>query len=704
MGIAVIFLSVMLPLTAMMTAVLYRQNSLLANDLAQAAMDGTTRDVVSGVRNLLGPMARVVNLSATFGKVEGENLRRVESLRPLIDTLEAFPDLYAMYFALAKDGAFYEVIRLPPPGSPGLVGRRPPPEARFALRIIDTIEDETVDSWIYIAKWGEVVGVERAPKVTYNPRSRPWYSAATKAKGVATSSIYVFSSVGQPGMTLSQQLATDDGEIIGVFGADLLTDTLSRFLAERAVGKDGLVFILDEEGRLLGYPHPERALVQHGGVVEIAKADEVSDKEVGDAVRLRDGGAGNRFRAPLGETGKSYLVSFTRFPEDFGKNWTIGVIAAEDEFAGPLRQASMIILMIGTLFLVMASVAVAWASRLLTRPIQALTEETVRIKALDLSGDVTTRSSVIEIHTLATALGTMKTALRSFATYVPKDLVHQIIDSGAATSIGGERRQLSILFTDLQGFTQTSEFMVPEDVALRLSIYFEGMSEAIIARRGTVDKFIGDAIMAFWNAPALDDDHVANACHAVLACRAVSEELSRDLAANRFPPMPTRFGLHTGPVVVGNVGCSDRMQYTALGAAVNLASRIEGINKAFGTAALVTGAVEEAVRGRFLFRPLGLVAPFGMSVPVSLFELVGALEDGAPYPANEAERELCRSWAEAFALYVAQDWAGAARSLRRHLAAHDGDSVAPIFLARCADYAVEPPPADWDGALRLEGK
>ena len=122
-------------------------------------------------------------------------------------------------------------------------------------------------------------------------------------------------------------------------------------------------------------------------------------------------------------------------------------------------------------------------------------------------------------------------------------------------------------------------------------------------------NWIGDAVMAIWNAPERDDDHVTNACRAVLACRAASERLNGDLAANNWPIMPTRFGLHTGPAVVGNVGSLERMQYTALGANVNLASRLEALNKRYGTQILVTEAIEGRVRDRFLFRPLETVVP-----------------------------------------------------------------------------------------------
>lgn len=681
-GIAVMFLSVMLPLTAVMTAILYRQNSQLAVQLAESAMDSATSDVVAGVASLMKPMARVVDLSVTFGKAEHDSLRQVNGLRPLVEELDKFTDLYALYFGFARDGAFYEVIRIPPPGQgEGLKDRHPPPNARYALRIIDSVDGERVDSWIYIAKWGEVVGAERAPQAVYDPRLRPWYQAALTTKEIATSNLYVFSSIGRPGLTLSRQMATDDGQLIAVFGADLSTETLSRVLAEHRVGGSGVVFILDEEQRLLGHPQPERTMVQEDGQVRIVKAVDFSDPVLADAVRKRAAGAGDRFRTTLGPEGEEYMVSFTHFPGDSGRDWTIGVIAAERDFVGPLRRASAKIVLIGSIFLILSSIAVVWISRLLTRPIQALTAETDRIRDLDLSRDVTVRSAVVEVQTLAEALGTMKAALRSFAAYVPKGVLRGIIETGIGTEVGGERRQLTILFTDIKGFAGISEDMVPEDLLHRLSVYLEGISTAVAAHNGAVDKFIGDAVMALWNAPQLDPDHVANACRAMLDARAAVHRLNAELIAAKALPMPTRFGLHTGVVVVGNVGCADRMQYTALGAAVNLASRVEALNKHFGTEMLVTGAVEESVRDRFVFRPLGLVVASGTTVPVPLFELVGAAA-GAPHAASPAELAHLTLWQDAFSAYMAADWPGAAAAFRAYLAQRPDDAAGRLLLDR----------------------
>lgn len=688
------FLGIMLPLTGAMTAMLYRQNSHLAVQMAEDAMDNATADVVSGMAALVGPIARVVDMSVVFGKAERDVIRHIDGLRPMVDQMDKFPDIYALFFGFARDGAFYEVIRVPPPGAKTrLRDRNPPAEAKYALRIVDSVDGEWVDSWIYIAAWGKVVGVERAPEAKYDPRNRPWYKAALATKDVATSSIHVFSSIGLPGLTLSKQLSTDDGELIAVFGADLSVETLSRSLEGHRVGGNGVVFILDENQRLLGHPEPTRTLIQDGGHVDILKAEDFPDPVLAGAVKTRNGGKGDRFRFSPEGSADDYMVSFSRFPEKFGKDWTIGVIAAERDFVGPLRRASALIVAIGFGFLLLAAAAVVAASRLLTQPIRTLTEETERIRNLDLGGDITVRSAVIEIQTLSQALGTMKTALRSFGAYVPKGVLRSIIQSGTGIEVGGERRELTMLFTDVKGFTQTSEGMVPEDVLHHLSVYLEGMSAAITMHNGTIDKFIGDAVMALWNAPQLDPDHAVHGCRAMLACRAAVEQLNAELKANNYPPMPTRFGLHTGVTVVGNVGCNDRMQYTALGSAVNLASRVESLNKHFGTEMLVTGAVEERVRGQFTLRPLGLVVASGTSIPIPMFELVGGIP-GMPHAAAPEQLARLEAWNHAYAAYAAEDWEEAARRLRAFMDDNPMDIPTTLLLERAELNAADPAQAE----------
>jgi len=703
-GIAVMFLLVMLPLTGGMVGALYRQNSTLAYDMAEAAMDRATRDIVDNVSSMLGPIARTVDMTVAFGKAEREGLRRPESMRPLLEALEQLPNLYSLYYGLERDGAFFQVVRLNSAMQNfGPNGNRPPAEARYALRLLDDSSGEMKDSYFYLAKWGDVVGVERGP-VHYDPRQRPWYEAALKGPGVATSGVYIFSGTGRPGLTLSRQMTSDDGERLGTVGADLSIEALSTFLDERRIGKSGQVFILDEEGRLIGYPKPEMVVVQEGDKVTVVKGEAVADPVVAEAVRKYHAGAGSRFKAEMGGQGEVYMVSFTPFPESFGKNWTIGAIAAESDFVGPLRRASLIILLIGCGFIILATIAVVVLSRLLTRPIHALIAETDRIRDFNLEGEIHIRSGVTEIDALAQAVGAMKTALRSFSAYVPKVLVRNIIASGVGTEIGGERRPLSVLFTVIRSVAETTESMVPEDVLAHLSEYLEAMSRTIHGHGGTVDKFMGDAVMALWNAPSLGFDHVAHACHAMLACRSVSVALDAGFSERGYSPFPTRFGLHTGTAVVGNVGSSDRMQYTALGAMVNLASRVEGLNKRYGTQLLVTGAVEEAVRDKFLFRPVEVVVPYGMTVPVPLFELVADLRPGATFAPGPGDIQRYLLWGEGFALYQGQDWSRAVEVFTQYLNAYPGDGAAELLLGRSIEYQTTPPPEGWDGTMRFMRK
>ncbi|WP_431855570.1 cache domain-containing protein [Azospirillum sp.] len=702
-GIAVVFLAVMLPLTAGMVGILYRQNSQLAFDMAESAMDRATEDVVAAVQALLDPIARAVDMTVAYGKAQGEDLRQPQAMRPLVEILDQVPALYSIYVGAARDGAFFQAARLPPGiRAFGPHGRPPPETARFAVRRLDASSGEARDSYVYLAKWGEVVGVERGP-VRYDPRQRPWYDAAARSAGVVNSGVYIFSGTGQPGLTLSKQLVTDDGERLGVVGADLSLDALAQFLASRRVGRSGVVFILDENGRLIGHPRAELIAQQTGDGVSVVKGEEVADRVVADAVRLRNGGAGGRFKAPLGAEGALHLVSFTPFPESFGRNWTIGAVAAEADFVGPLRQASALILTIGAVFIGLATLAIIWLSRLLTRPIHALIAETERIRHLDLDGTPAIRSRITEVDSLAAAMVTMKTALRSFGAYVPKALVQSIVASGVGTDVGGERRPLTVMFTDLENFAAHAEGQDPEALLERLSQYFEIMARAVHASGGTTDKFMGDAVMALWNAPAAHPDHVAAGCLGMLAARDAGAAFNAALAPGARP-FVTRFGLHTGVAVAGNVGSRDRMQYTALGATVNLAARIESLNKHYGTQLLVSGAVEEATRGRFLYRPVDLVVPYGMSAPVPLFELLGTLEDGAPHPASDADRARCREWEAAYALVHGREWAGAVERLSAFAARWPGDPLCTLLLARCRRCVDEPPPSDWDGAFRFQRK
>ena len=697
-GIFSIFLMIMLPLIGAMTAILYQQNMKLAEDTAVEAMDKATESVVAGIQGMLDPIARTVELSAAFGRAQRESLRRPEAWGPLLATLRQQPNLYSLYYGFARDGDFLQMLRLPP-DIKGFGPRKtkPPESARYVVRTIDGSAGAPSDSYIYLGEAGDVVKVERNLEVSYDPRQRPWYRSAQAGDDLVNSGVYIFSGSGQPGLTLSQRITTDDKEVIGVFGADISMNSLSKLLSRQKVGTHSTVFIVDENGRLIGYPDPSRNVSNDDGAWSIATAKTFSDPVVAGAVNRYATDGKNRFDLAVGDS--KYLVSVAFLPAEFKSNWLIGIAVDEEDFAGPIRRASIRILLIGASIVVLSGIGVVIGSRLLTRPISRIIEETKLIRELSLDEPVRVDTSVNELTELAGALDSMKSALRSFGVYVPKELVRQIVASGSDTTLGGVRQPTTIMFSDLAGFTKASEGLAPEDVLARLSDYFDVMATAIHDHQGTIDKYIGDAIMALWNAPSSDPDHQIHACEAMLACSRAGAALNADFARRGLPPFTTRLGLHTGTVVVGNVGSRKRMQYTALGSAVNLASRVEGINKKFGTELLITGAVEEAVRGRFILRPFGPVIASGTSIPIPLFELLGCADLDDPLILARVQ-----AWQVAFDAYTARQWPEAAQGFRDFLHQWPDDGAATLFLAQCQSFVAAPPPDDFNGALCFDSK
>jgi adenylate cyclase len=213
---------------------------------------------------------------------------------------------------------------------------------------------------------------------------------------------------------------------------------------------------------------------------------------------------------------------------------------------------------------------VVWLiARAISRPLLRLAEEAEQIRHFRLAEQIDLSSHLTEVRSLATAMNSMKAGLRTFGLFVPKTLVRRMIEAGTEPALGGRRREITVLFTDVAGFTELSETMEPEALMQHLSIYLETLTRALMANGGTIDKYIGDAIMALWNAPKRDEDHAARACRAALLARVANAELDQRFHAQGLPVMQTRFGLHCGDAVVGNVGSSDRMNYTAIGASAS---------------------------------------------------------------------------------------------------------------------------------------
>lgn len=262
---------------------------------------------------------------------------------------------------------------------------------------------------------------------------------------------------------------------------------------------------------------------------------------------------------------------------------------------------------------------------------------------------------------------------RAFEHYLSPAVISRIVEDPSRLRLGGERRELSILFADLEGFTSLSERIEPQELALFLNRYLGGMTEIVLAEEGTLDKYLGDAIVAFWNAPLDQPDHAARAVRTALLCQRRLAEMRPELGRD----VRMRIGVHTGVATVGNFGSRHRFDYTVLGDAPNLASRLEGANKHFGTGLLVSEATWQAAQGAFAGRALGRLRVMGRSAPVQVYEPVAL--------AGEPQPPLLASFEDARRRCAAADWRGAAEAL----AACAGDPVARIWLDRVRELERE---------------
>ena len=283
--------------------------------------------------------------------------------------------------------------------------------------------------------------------------------------------------------------------------------------------------------------------------------------------------------------------------------------------------------------------------------------------------------------------------------YLSPSVVAHVTRDPDSLKLGGDQREMTVMFSDLRGFTSFSEKLDPETLVQLLNEYLTVMSDVIFKYDGTIDKYMGDAIMAFWGAPEHQPDHATLACRAALDMVVALEQLNAKWADEGRPPLAMGIGINTGVMKVGNMGSNSRFDYTVLGDAVNLASRLEGLNKEYGTTLIVSKATLDETGDVFHDRFLDLVAVKGKREPVEVFEIL----DADRLPGIHAGPAL-RAYDEGIELYRERDWLGAAAKFQEALRLSPDDGPGSVYLKRCEELMDDPPPVDWDGVYVMTRK
>ena len=531
----------------------------------------------------------------------------------------------------------------------------------------------------------------------YDPRERPWYKNAAISPGpdeVFWTKPYTFFTTKEPGITISSGWRDPVTGTVFVIAFDIKLIDISGFTTSLDVSPNGEAVILTEEGNVIGLPRAFTTRDQQKASV-MKHLDELEIPLLQAAFR-RDGTLQQEKGVFSFTSGKwRWWGAIETYPLGKVQQLLISIMVPERDFLGDVRrQASYMILIFVVSLLVAIVMSFVLASRY-SKPLQALAQRSRRIRKLDLEAGDEISSHLKEVMRLVRAHDDMTSGLESFSRYVPVELVKQLLLQGEVAKIGGVTRELSILFTDIRDFTSISERMTPEELTDHLAGYFDLMLRELNQTGATVDKLIGDAIVAFWGAPNEDPDYIRHCVEAVINCMTALKRFNAESETRGLPRFDTCFGLGAGPVVVGNVGSRSRLNYTALGDSMNLTSRLEGLNRVYGTEAIAMEQIVQKAGGDYLFRKLDIVAVKGRNEPETIFELVGRAQE-----VSQERHDFVQRYESAFARYLQREFALAKEALESLQSDYPRDLSVARLYQNCVLCLETPPGADWDGVTR----
>lgn len=539
----------------------------------------------------------------------------------------------------------------------------------------------------------------------YSLSDQFWFKQAFDAKDPSWSGIYRRIDSGRLAFTLVQAVTPPDGDVL-VIAITMELNRISRFLDTLATGDGSTVFLTNTYGELVAsadgilrtgaddanIPAGLKLLDSDLPLVPIAaQALGANGIELADLREARQ----VVFR-PVNDT-QNYYVTVSPLTQ---AGLILGLAVPESTILGAIaRNTERLVYIIMAFVGLIATLVAPMASWTLGRPLALVTRNARLLGEFRFDEIKQVHSPILEVETLSQSVSQMSASLASFRKYVPTEVVRMLFAQGIEAELGGSRRELSILFMDLANFTQISEAL-GEGVIPFIGEFLSEMSGEIRNGGGTIDKYIGDAIMAFWGAPERNDSHALSACRAALACQKRLQNLRKETTQARGFELTARIGINTGLVLVGNVGSHDRLNYTAIGDPVNVASRLEPLNKRYESEILIGEATYLAVKDYVVARRLDRVAVYGKSEGQQIYELLALEGDAAP--------ELVH-WAATYEHGIdaldRREWDQAEALFRQVITLRGGEDVpSSMMIERCRAFRTVPPAENWDGILKLTEK
>lgn len=684
-SIVTLFVLLTVPVFFAIVAVTYVSNERIARADAERLVERFRTDAIENVQHVFDPIKSLVRSAAAVGADQPDFYSDNRSLRYLFSIVQHSDKIISMYVGLA-DGSFRQARQIEP--TVEVQGKLPPPSARYADRWIDAVPAATAPTDHYVFLDAQRKEVGRSERVTgYDPRTRLWYRMTQQAGAPVITDPDVFAALDLIGFTVAAPIF-NQGRLLGVAAADITLDGLSKYLVERKISPGTLSYIIDHQGRVIANSERAKTYADYNGRVELQHITSLANDLPAIAFSARPRDSEKLFSFSHG--GKDYIASLTTLPPDFGKRWQLFVVTPLGDFTAAFQEHNKRLFVFGMLAIAVQILIIYSLSGIISAPLERLATKVVRIQDLEGEDLPPLDSPIQEVALLSRAIDTLDAAVKSFAAFVPVGLVRQLLESDQKLELGGHSRFLTIFFSDLEAFSSLSEEVPSQELLLRVSAHLEIVTKAVKEEQGTIDKFMGDGVMAFWGAPALLDDHAARACFAALRIQRGMDALNARWREAGEKPLNIRIGIHSDAVLVGNIGSKERMSYTVMGDGVNVAARLEGINKEYGTRICISHAVFKEAGERLCVRPIDDVAVKGRRTRIPIYEVMGAHGLGPEFEADAATVRLCKLTRLAYEALVADDPVLALERYRAVLVEFPDDPVAKEMARRVEVLAAAP--------------
>jgi adenylate cyclase len=466
----------------------------------------------------------------------------------------------------------------------------------------------------------------------YDPRTRPWYVAGKVSKTMVWAP--VFTNLGNPPTLVFSCAApfyniSNPSQLLAIMAAQFTLAKISDFLVTQAASAKADIFVIERDTSLIASSNGLVYSVNGSTVVRLKAAQHSSFIVVDTSNYLLNVNGGNLlnltsdFEGSFTDSlGYVRVVMATNVRDTFGMDWITVVILSNSELMSVVNQGTMFAGIVSAIAVICAAIAAIGFGFCISIPLRGIGKEMQYVANMDLDSRSATTLRLNEFHVMSASMDQMKQGLSNFQKFVPSDVVRKLLRSNAKVKLGVRKRPLTLLFMDIKDFTTITESIDPNMLISLMSKFFTQMGEAIMENHGTIDKFIGDCIMAMWNAPEQIDNHELCALNAVFDMRRRLEELNLKWARKRYPEVVVRVGVNTSISLVGNIGAPNRINYTALGDGVNVAARLEALNKHWDTKVLIGETTYEAVKSNYLCRWVDYASLKGKNNPIDIYEAI----------------------------------------------------------------------------------